>query len=404
MGNTPPSTTTPTAATARDHPKKNDDASDDSQLPNESTSLLDNPSDARTNSRKNPPRCLPLSQRLIGSLAGGMYCRECRTSSADGTTIHLDPAHSLLHDDNILNTPKDEKQEHHDYNLEQVAREHSAVISPLVLAPMLQPLEPTTVGKTKMATLEAIMAEYIATCKFYGCASRVNAGVLTTLRFALPSLRVSGDFHDADMLALAEILLRYGNGPLRFIKRLDFSRSSREGKEYGQGIAGFRSHGALTLSKVLQSTEFVEEVRLQGNRLGPYGASAIFLACSRNRTIKRLALRRCLIGARGGLAFAELLRRDMEDQECGLVDVDLSVNRIGFRASVAIEEAMMKRVQHGQDSMYVDLMGNLVLQEVRTDGLNGWCATLPTYPCVYHRGRANPLLIISTLLARLGSQ
>ena len=57
--------------------------------------------------------------------------------------------------------------------------------------------------------------------------------------------------------------------------------------------------------------------------------------------------------------------RDMEDQECGLVDVDLSVNRIGFKASVAIEEAMLKRVQNGQSNIYVDLMGNLVLQEVR---------------------------------------
>lgn len=323
-----------------------------------------------------------------------MYCRECRQGAADGN----DPftSSSLLHDSygtqnnnntttrasnntatkknaSITNPSSDDQQQqqqqqHHDYNLEQVARDHSAVISPLVLAPMLQPLD-SSVGK--MATMENIMAEYIATCKFYGCESRSNAGVLTTLRFALPSLRVSGDFHDADMLALAEILLRYGNGPLRFIKRLDFSRSAKEGKIHGQGKAGFRSHGALTLSKVLQSTVFVEEVRLQGNRLGPYGASALFLACSQNRTIKRLSMRQCLIGERGGLAFAELLRRDTEDRACGLVDVDLSVNRMGFRASVAIEEAMIKRVQQGQDGLYVDLGGNLVLQEVMNGVTHG---------------------------------
>jgi hypothetical protein len=130
--------------------------------------------------------------------------------------------------------------------------------------------------------------EYMAVCRFFGVGHRVNAGVLTTFRFSLPSLRVSGSFHDADMLALSEILLRYSNGPLKYIKRLDFSLSSKEGKLHGK--AGFRSHGALTLSKVLQGAEHIEEVLLQRNRIGPFGAAAIFIACADNSSIKKIVM------------------------------------------------------------------------------------------------------------------
>ncbi|CAB9512141.1 UPF0073 inner membrane protein YqfA [Seminavis robusta] len=342
--------------------KKND--GDDSSMSNNdnssepNTPLLDGAGFRRNSSIH---RSLPLSTRLIGSLAGGMYCRDCRRPDHGDELVATSPTSSSLLQD-LDDAQGNNGLSFHDYNMQEVARQ-SSVVSPLVLAPMLQPLEPG-----KMATVENIIAEYIATCRFYGCQDRVNAGVLTTLRFSLPSLRVSGDFHDADMLALAEIMLRHGNGPLRFIKRLDFTRSSKEGKLHGQ--RGFRSHGALTLSKILQQSEYIQEVRMEGNRLGPYGASAIFLACSRNRTVRRLGMRKCIIGERGGLAFAELLQRDCQDGQdshLGLVDVDLSVNRIGFRGSLAIERAMMERTDKGRDSIFVDIFGNLVLQEI----LNG---------------------------------
>jgi len=345
-----------------------------SSLETEDTSGIQNRTQFPSPSR----RSMPLSTRLVGSLAGGMYCSECRirdspTSNHSSSIRNTTSQDDLLHDffgernpstndmfngDDNKDAGDDDNDDdaHHDYNLQELARQNSNIISPLVLAPMLQPH-----AEGKMPIVEKILAEYMATCKFYGCESRVNAGVLTTLRFALPSLRVSGAFHDADMLALVEVLLRHGNGPLRFIKRIDFSRSSKEGKLHG--IPGFKSHGALALSKFLAQSKFVEEVRLQGNRLGPYGASAIFLACSGNRTLKRLYMRKCLIGEQGGMAFAELLQRDTIGQ-CGLVDVNLSVNRIGFRGCLAIEQALLKRERRGQDSMYVDTNGNLVLQEV----------------------------------------
>ena len=69
-------------------------------------------------------------------------------------------------------------------------------------------------------------------------------------------------------------------------------------------------------------------------------------------------MRKCLVGERGGMAFAELLQIDCDDDggHCGLVDVDLSVNRIGFRGCLAIERAMLKRTKKGLDSIYVDTM------------------------------------------------
>ena len=49
------------------------------------------------------------------------------------------------------------------------------------------------------------LAEYRTACQVYGCSSRINPGVLTALRFGLPTLRVSGNFFDADCLALTEV-------------------------------------------------------------------------------------------------------------------------------------------------------------------------------------------------------
>jgi len=85
-----------------------------------------------------------------------------------------------------------------------------------------------------------IMQEYLTATQMYGCKD-VNPGVLTALRFSLPTLRVAGSFHDADMLALAEVLFRHCNGALKHIRRLDFSIAGRFGKLHGR--KGFGSHG-----------------------------------------------------------------------------------------------------------------------------------------------------------------
>ena len=75
-------------------------------------------------------------------------------------------------------------------------------------------------GNNDGSTVESLIHQYISACHLYGCSDRINAGVLTTLRFSLPTLRASGSFHDADMLALCEILLPHCNGALSHIRRL----------------------------------------------------------------------------------------------------------------------------------------------------------------------------------------
>jgi len=221
-----------------------------------------------------------------------------------------------------------------------------------------------TIPPTPQPHTNPIMQEYISTTQIYGCRN-VNAGVLTALRFSLPTLRVSGSFHDSDMLALSEILFRHCNGSLSHIKRLDFSVASREGKLHGK--KGFGSHGAFTLSRVLCISQYIEEVFVQRNKIGPYGAAAIFAAIAKNSTMKTLVMRRCVLGERGALAFAEYIG---QSTVTGLKEVDLSVNRIGFKGSIAIEEMLHEKEKIGK-SIDVDLEGNLVLQEVMNGVTHG---------------------------------
>jgi hypothetical protein len=214
-------------------------------------------------------------------------------------------------------------------------------------------------------------------CNFYKLP--YNAGVLTTLRFSLPSLRVSGSFHDDDMLALVELLLRHANTRLKFITRLDFTIASKEGTRSNSGFdkSGFTSHGALTLAKLLQTTKYISQVWLPRHRIGPYGASALFWACRDNPTITTLHLRRCRIGERGAFAFCEMIASSPSSPSNkngggGLEDVDLSNNGIGNRGTVAIERALERRNQERLKNkttdvpLFVNLEGNLVIPEVRT--------------------------------------
>ena len=202
-----------------------------------------------------------------------------------------------------------------------------------------------------VVAIEHILVEYAAACRVYGTHHRVNPGVLAAIRFSLPTLRVSGNFFDADMLALAEVLLRHVNGPLRHVRRLDFTVAGREGREWGghgrfggggSGKKGIRSHGAYALSRVLAVSENVEEVRLAGNRIGPYGSSAIFEAASRNPGLRTLSLRGCRIGERGALAFVDRILVDGRGGRSGLTEVDLSACRMGYRGCLAIEEGLKR--------------------------------------------------------------
>ena len=281
----------------------------------------------------------PVSQKLVWKLSG-LGCATCRTNGK-----HDDE------DDGNLRVM--------DYNLQALATGSPA--SPLALAPMLE-------NPPHQPTVESVLAEYIATCRFYGAA--VNAGVLTSLRFALPCLRTSDHFHDTDMLALSEILLRHANGPLRYIKRLDFSISGKQVTR--DGTRGFKSHGAVALAKVLQVAEYLSEVRLQRNSVGPYGATAIFLALRHNKSIQFLGMRRCRVGERGAFVLAQVLQETENDR--ALREIDLSANYIGHYGCERVEQALKKLNQNivrTEDLLTVDLEGNLVFQEVMSAVTHG---------------------------------
>lgn len=230
----------------------------------------------------------------------------------------------------------------------------------------------------KAISIESILIEYSTYCHIYGIPHRLNPGVLTALRYSLPTIRVTGNFFDVDMLALVELLLHHCNGALRHVRRLDFtiashSSGSGSGISYyptnssgneggipstngGGGKRGIRSHGAYALSRVLLISNYIEEVYLVGNRIGPYGASAIFDAIASNNNnnnsmnnkgngasgsgsgsaVKTLLLRGCRIGERGALAFVNRIL--VNELECNkLRIVDLSACRMGFRGTYAIE-------------------------------------------------------------------
>ncbi|EJK66017.1 hypothetical protein THAOC_13081 [Thalassiosira oceanica] len=250
--------------------------------------------------------------------------------------------------------------------------------------------------------IEQILQEYRTACQIYGCSSRINPGVLTALRFGLPTLRVSGNFFDADCLALTEVLLHHCNGALRHITRLDFSVAAREGKSLhsggggGTNKRGIRSHGAYALSRLLTISHNIEEIYFTGNRIGPYGASrlndranpsSIFHAAASNPSVKTLLMRGCRIGERGALIFVrEILD---EGSRSGLTEVDLSTNRIGFRGCFEIEEALKRR---DNDDLAIVLDGNMVLQEVMN------CVTRSYTPFLMIALHHEPLWSLNLLL------
>jgi hypothetical protein len=329
-----------------------------------------------------------LNMNFLKSLSG-LCCQECGTDPLNYTALNDN-------ENNDNGNDKDIPSEL--YNLQQAMQQRtSSSISPLVSVPMMSSFvssnnddnnkstTTTTATKTTIGSVEQLLGEYMCLCQFYKLP--YNAGVLTTLRFRLPSLRVSGSFHDDDMLALVELLLRHANTRLQFITRLDFTIASKEGTRSDSGFdkSGFTSHGALTLAKLLQTTQYIRQVWLPRHRIGPYGASALFWACRDNPTIHTLHLRRCRIGERGAFAFCEMIAASSSNNNKnndagggGLQDVDLSSNGIGHRGTVAIERAMERRNQDNLKNkttnnngttttpvLFVNLEGNLVLPEVR---------------------------------------
>lgn len=283
-------------------------------------------------------RVLPLSMRILRTMGGCCVgCQSCQLSTEDDEDFDSDV---LLGNYCSLVRP--------------------AGVSPLVLGPMTLVTTDPELSLRQQPVMERILSEYRLLCQFYQCSP--NVGVVTTIRFALPSLRVAPGFGNVDMLALAELLLRYGNGPLQCIRRLDFARRRLCGAE------GLGSHGALTLAKVLQVTEHVKELFLERNKIGSFGASAIFMACATNSSMEKISMRRCRVGERGAIAFATYL---VPSKVSALRIADLSSNYIGYRGSIVIEKAVQERERKHLPPLILDLEGNLVFQEIMNSVTHG---------------------------------
>lgn len=282
------------------------------------------------------------NENLAQSFSGPVMslCREINPSSSNSNnneSIQYPPRVNT--NKSIMYLKEQEKLQHSSSNIRDSTE--AKIDSPVILVDRVD--------------VQSILQDYIMASKFYGCQT-VNPGVLTTIRYSLPTLCASGFFHDADMLALSEIMHQHGNSSLKHIRRLDFSLPGRQGKLNGK--KGFQSHGAFALSKFLLKSKYVEEVYLQRNFIGPDGATALFEMLKHNRVVKILKMRRCGIGEGGAMAFADMLVCRKYK-----LDIDLSVNRIGVIGCQEIEAALTKRYDEGQP-INIKLEGNLVFPEI----------------------------------------
>ena len=337
---------------AAQHPQHAEHIDDGKHLSQKSaTSLASAPEAAASQST-----VLPLSMKLLRYAGGGGCC-----------AAHCNGFCQSVIDEKEI----DENVVLGNFSCTSLIKSLPPGVSPLVVEPMMSPSSYSSADfqlrqRQQQPVLERILLDYKAACQLYECATGPNPGVLTTFRYQLPSLRTIPPFQDSDMLALAEVLLKYGNGPLKFIRRLDFSKSNKV-------RGGMGSHGALALAKVLQTSlaHHVTHVDLQRNWIGPYGATAIFLAIanSGSSALEHLSMRQCRIGQRGALALAAYI---VPSTTTKLTWIDVSTNHCGYQGCVAIARAFQERNQNGLlPTMTIDLDGNHVFQEIMNSVTHG---------------------------------
>eukprot|EP00668_Euglena_longa_P041096 GGOE01054078.1.p1 GENE.GGOE01054078.1~~GGOE01054078.1.p1 ORF type:complete len:461 (+),score=104.40 GGOE01054078.1:114-1496(+) len=225
-----------------------------------------------------------------------------------------------------------------------------------------QPEEPTEEEEGEDCSLvakeQAVLVQvpgmvrvYLAQCRMYQVDA--DAGVLLTLRFQLPDLRVSGSFSEKDMLPLADLLIGFG-GKLAHIRKLDFSLAGKEGN-------GLRSGGAVALSKVLtMSNVEVVDLKIDRNRIGPYGAAVLAQAVP-DSPVRILSMPLNFVGEAGAEAIAQHLLRS---KKTALQRLDLSLNNTGFAGVMHVTNALEFRQAESLPPVAVEVEGNLVFPEV----------------------------------------
>ena len=232
--------------------------------------------------------------------------------------------------------------------------------------------------------MEQILLDYHHTCRLYAC--DVDIGILTTLRFHpydhtynnnggshqqqhQQTLTISNShFSDAHLLAICDVLLKYGNGPLSYISHYDFSRgggggnrllhhhriggsryepsswdvvattmsnNTRGGKSrHATTSTGFGSHGAIALAQWIRISRYMTELNIDRNPSGPAGAAVIFQACTQNTALLKLSARRCQVNEGGALAFVTtILAQQQEQYDTALIRQQGDAN---YRATATI--------------------------------------------------------------------
>ena len=106
---------------------------------------------------------------------------------------------------------------------------------------------------------------------------------------------------------------------------------------------------------------YLTDIRLDSNKIGPYGAAAISSAFLTNKSVKRLAMRLCVIGEAGAHSFAKDVIRS---ETCVLENVDLSLNSMGHPGVLACRESLKDREKRSLSPMVIDVEGNHILLEV----------------------------------------
>jgi hypothetical protein len=201
---------------------------------------------------------------------------------------------------------------------------------------------------TSNETGNTLINKYTDLCRSYGVDT--DAGVLVALRFGRKKLRASPLFGDKGMLPLADVLLK--------VSKSDQEPSALTVLDFSQ--ATITSHGAIALSKILESNIGLKEIRLQHNKIGTHGAKAIADSLAGHPSIKIVNLRGCAVGERG----AYMLCSRLLNKATAVEFLDLSLNVMGMGGMGAINDALLKRQTLKLPPIEVDLQGNAVTEEV----------------------------------------
>ncbi|GMH64633.1 hypothetical protein TrST_g10096 [Triparma strigata] len=229
-------------------------------------------------------------------------------------------------------------------------------------APNLQSVESEGIQMAYVPQISNGITSYEAECSKVG--SKPNPGVITTMKYGNPFLRPSNPFTDRDCIAMVEYLKTQPT-ILTSITRIDLTQSTKR-KIPGVHVRGIRSQGAVALSAIIGQMKNVRTLKLDGNKIGPYGLRP--LLPNLPSSLKTLSLRQCSIQQPGAQLISEKVVKDLGSK---IEDIDLSLNGMGHWGISVLAESLRDRQLKGGKRMLIDVDGNQVFQEVMNSVTHG---------------------------------